>query len=176
MDPKVSCCCGGPSICDLCLLTQFNTHTLTQHTLPKAFFSFFVFPEKFNTYVTLKVQNVKSTTIAVRGSQPCWEQDFMLWVLLAFSHLSSVLLLSVVHLPSSRILPLCICFTGRHNSHLFVMADDCFAAFPLISFPYIPAATCCYLSSSLIPQCFLHSPFSLSCSLTFFLFLSPLLL
>uniref|UniRef100_A0A8C4F081 Unc-13 homolog A (C. elegans) n=1 Tax=Dicentrarchus labrax TaxID=13489 RepID=A0A8C4F081_DICLA len=32
---------------------------------------------KFNTYVTLKVQNVKSTTIAVRGSQPCWEQDFM---------------------------------------------------------------------------------------------------
>ncbi|XP_055228084.1 protein unc-13 homolog A isoform X3 [Gorilla gorilla gorilla] len=33
--------------------------------------------EKFNTYVTLKVQNVKSTTIAVRGSQPSWEQDFM---------------------------------------------------------------------------------------------------
>ncbi|XP_068599128.1 protein unc-13 homolog A [Brachionichthys hirsutus] len=33
--------------------------------------------EKFNTYVTLKVQNVKSTTIAVRGGQPCWEQDFM---------------------------------------------------------------------------------------------------
>uniref|UniRef100_H2LIY9 Unc-13 homolog A (C. elegans) n=1 Tax=Oryzias latipes TaxID=8090 RepID=H2LIY9_ORYLA len=32
---------------------------------------------KFNTYVTLKVQNVKSTTIAVRGSQPSWEQDFM---------------------------------------------------------------------------------------------------
>uniref|UniRef100_A0A8C0Y097 Unc-13 homolog A (C. elegans) n=1 Tax=Cyprinus carpio carpio TaxID=630221 RepID=A0A8C0Y097_CYPCA len=33
--------------------------------------------EKFNTYVSLKVQNVKSTTITVRGSQPCWEQDFM---------------------------------------------------------------------------------------------------
>ncbi|KAA0718506.1 Protein unc-13 -like protein A [Triplophysa tibetana] len=33
--------------------------------------------EKFNTYVTLKVQNVKSTTIAVRGDQPSWEQDFM---------------------------------------------------------------------------------------------------
>uniref|UniRef100_A0A8C5VQH4 Unc-13 homolog A n=1 Tax=Microcebus murinus TaxID=30608 RepID=A0A8C5VQH4_MICMU len=33
--------------------------------------------EKFNTYVTLKVQNVKSTTVAVRGSQPSWEQDFM---------------------------------------------------------------------------------------------------
>lgn len=44
------------------------------------------FTEKFNAYVTLKVQNVKSTTIAVRGSQPCWEQDFMLWVLPAFSH------------------------------------------------------------------------------------------
>ncbi|XP_041127338.1 protein unc-13 homolog B-like [Polyodon spathula] len=34
-------------------------------------------PEKFNAYVTLKVQNVKSTTITVRGDQPCWEQDFM---------------------------------------------------------------------------------------------------
>ncbi|XP_061622904.1 protein unc-13 homolog B-like isoform X16 [Phyllopteryx taeniolatus] len=34
-------------------------------------------PDKFNAYVTLKVQNVKSTTIAVRGNQPCWEQDFM---------------------------------------------------------------------------------------------------
>ncbi|XP_035383995.1 protein unc-13 homolog A [Electrophorus electricus] len=33
--------------------------------------------DKFNTYVSLKVQNVKSTTIAVRGSQPSWEQDFM---------------------------------------------------------------------------------------------------
>ncbi|KAK6309134.1 hypothetical protein J4Q44_G00205970 [Coregonus suidteri] len=33
--------------------------------------------EKCNTYVTLKVQNVKSTTITVRGAQPCWEQDFM---------------------------------------------------------------------------------------------------
>uniref|UniRef100_A0A3Q3ITQ6 Unc-13 homolog B n=1 Tax=Monopterus albus TaxID=43700 RepID=A0A3Q3ITQ6_MONAL len=32
---------------------------------------------KFNTYVTLKVQNVKSTTITVRGDRPCWEQDFM---------------------------------------------------------------------------------------------------
>uniref|UniRef100_A0A3B3WNA2 C2 domain-containing protein n=1 Tax=Poecilia mexicana TaxID=48701 RepID=A0A3B3WNA2_9TELE len=32
---------------------------------------------KFNAYVTLKVQNVKSTTITVRGDQPCWEQDFM---------------------------------------------------------------------------------------------------
>uniref|UniRef100_A0A673Z819 Unc-13 homolog A n=1 Tax=Salmo trutta TaxID=8032 RepID=A0A673Z819_SALTR len=31
----------------------------------------------FNTYLTLKVQNVKSTTIAVRGSLPSWEQDFM---------------------------------------------------------------------------------------------------
>ncbi|CAG07789.1 unnamed protein product, partial [Tetraodon nigroviridis] len=33
--------------------------------------------DKFNAYVTLKVQNVKSTTINVRGEQPCWEQDFM---------------------------------------------------------------------------------------------------
>ncbi|XP_077202747.1 protein unc-13 homolog B isoform X11 [Paroedura picta] len=34
-------------------------------------------PEKFNTYVTLKVQHVKSTTVCVRGDQPCWEQDFL---------------------------------------------------------------------------------------------------
>nr|XP_057911642.1 uncharacterized protein LOC131106493 isoform X6 [Doryrhamphus excisus] len=33
--------------------------------------------DKFNAYVTLKVQNVKSTTITVRGGQPSWEQDFM---------------------------------------------------------------------------------------------------
>uniref|UniRef100_A0A667YGV3 Unc-13 homolog B n=1 Tax=Myripristis murdjan TaxID=586833 RepID=A0A667YGV3_9TELE len=38
---------------------------------------FATFFNKFNTYVTLKVQNVKSTTITVRGDQPCWEQDFM---------------------------------------------------------------------------------------------------
>lgn len=43
-----------------------------------ALFCLFVVSDKFNTYVTLKVQNVKSTTITVRGDQPCWEQDFML--------------------------------------------------------------------------------------------------
>uniref|UniRef100_A0AAV2J3R0 Protein unc-13 homolog B n=1 Tax=Knipowitschia caucasica TaxID=637954 RepID=A0AAV2J3R0_KNICA len=40
-------------------------------------FGFGEITNKFNTYVTLKVQNVKSTTITVRGDQPCWEQDFM---------------------------------------------------------------------------------------------------
>ncbi|GAB6019911.1 Phorbol ester/diacylglycerol-binding protein unc-13 [Chamberlinius hualienensis] len=30
-----------------------------------------------NTYVTLKLQNVKSTTVTVKGSNPCWEQDFI---------------------------------------------------------------------------------------------------
>jgi hypothetical protein len=34
--------------------------------------------DKFHTYVTLKLQNVKSTTIAVKGNNPSWEQDFML--------------------------------------------------------------------------------------------------
>ncbi|XP_072038365.1 protein unc-13 homolog B-like [Amphiura filiformis] len=34
-------------------------------------------PDKFNSYVTLKLQNVKSTTITVRGNHPAWEQDFM---------------------------------------------------------------------------------------------------
>lgn len=32
---------------------------------------------QFETYVTLKLQNVKSTTIAVKGSEPNWEQDFL---------------------------------------------------------------------------------------------------
>ncbi|CAG4965731.1 unnamed protein product [Parnassius apollo] len=32
---------------------------------------------QFNTYVTLKLQNVKSTTVTVKGPTPCWEQDFL---------------------------------------------------------------------------------------------------
>ncbi|GJQ77641.1 hypothetical protein Trydic_g12769 [Trypoxylus dichotomus] len=32
---------------------------------------------QFNTYVTLKLQNVKSTTVTVKGASPCWEQDFL---------------------------------------------------------------------------------------------------
>ena len=38
----------------------------------------FSLTDKFHTYVTLKLQNVKSTTIAVKGNNPSWEQDFML--------------------------------------------------------------------------------------------------
>ncbi|KAA0703812.1 Protein unc-13 -like protein B [Triplophysa tibetana] len=48
-----------------------STHVRQTHKEKKAR------PYKFNAYVTLKVQNVKSTTITVRGDQPCWEQDFM---------------------------------------------------------------------------------------------------
>ncbi|XP_039626215.1 protein unc-13 homolog B-like [Polypterus senegalus] len=33
--------------------------------------------DKFNTYVALKVQNLKSTTITRRGNEPLWEQDYM---------------------------------------------------------------------------------------------------
>ncbi|KAM6058816.1 protein unc-13 homolog B-like [Chlamydotis macqueenii] len=33
--------------------------------------------DAFTTYVVLKVQNLKSTTVDRRGSEPCWEQDFM---------------------------------------------------------------------------------------------------
>ncbi|XP_071899455.1 protein unc-13 homolog A isoform X3 [Anas platyrhynchos] len=33
--------------------------------------------DAFNTYVVLKVHNLKSTTIDRRGSEPSWEQDFM---------------------------------------------------------------------------------------------------
>ncbi|KIH49468.1 hypothetical protein ANCDUO_20457, partial [Ancylostoma duodenale] len=34
--------------------------------------------DEFNTYVTVKLQNVKSTTAVVRGNIPCWEQEFIL--------------------------------------------------------------------------------------------------
>ncbi|XP_041957557.1 protein unc-13 homolog B-like [Alosa sapidissima] len=48
-------------------------------------------PDKFNVYVTLKVQNVKSTTITVRGDQPCFEQDFMFEI----NHLESGLVVEL---------------------------------------------------------------------------------
>ncbi|XP_030215223.1 protein unc-13 homolog B [Gadus morhua] len=48
-------------------------------------------PDKFNAYVTLKVQKVKSTTITVRGNLPCWEQDFMFEI----SHLDSSLVVEL---------------------------------------------------------------------------------
>ncbi|XP_056274774.1 protein unc-13 homolog B-like isoform X3 [Pseudoliparis swirei] len=48
-------------------------------------------PDKFNAYITLKVQNVKSTTITVRGNQPCWEQDFMFEI----NHLQSGLVVEL---------------------------------------------------------------------------------
>ncbi|XP_043673213.1 uncharacterized protein LOC122631512 isoform X1 [Vespula pensylvanica] len=33
--------------------------------------------DDFNSYVTLKLQNVKSTTVTVKGANPSWEQDFL---------------------------------------------------------------------------------------------------
>lgn len=33
---------------------------------------------QWNSYVTLKLQHVKSTTIPVKGANPSWEQDFLL--------------------------------------------------------------------------------------------------
>nr|XP_027199543.1 protein unc-13 homolog B-like isoform X2 [Dermatophagoides pteronyssinus] len=32
---------------------------------------------EFTTYVAVKLENVKSTTVAVKGCNPCWEQDFI---------------------------------------------------------------------------------------------------
>ena len=39
---------------------------------------FFIAVNQLNTYVTLQLQNVKSTTITVKGANPAWEQDFLL--------------------------------------------------------------------------------------------------
>lgn len=33
---------------------------------------------QFNTYVVLKLQNVKTTTLAGKGADPIWDQDFLL--------------------------------------------------------------------------------------------------
>ncbi|KAI6203400.1 C2 domain-containing protein [Aphelenchoides besseyi] len=33
--------------------------------------------EDYHSYVIVKLQNVKSTTVAVRGTQPSWEQEFI---------------------------------------------------------------------------------------------------
>lgn len=33
---------------------------------------------QFNTYVTLKLQNVKTTTLTVKGAEPIFDQDFLL--------------------------------------------------------------------------------------------------
>ncbi|XP_071964537.1 protein unc-13 homolog B-like isoform X3 [Antedon mediterranea] len=45
---------------------------------PPDFLSGFGFSEdKFHSYVTLKLENVKSTTVTFRGNNPSWDQDFM---------------------------------------------------------------------------------------------------
>lgn len=38
---------------------------------------------QFNTYVTLKLQNVKTTTLTIKGAEPVWDQDFLLYVILS---------------------------------------------------------------------------------------------
>jgi hypothetical protein len=42
-----------------------------------AFILFFAVAQN-SSYVTLKLENVKSTTVAVKGANPAWEQDFLL--------------------------------------------------------------------------------------------------
>lgn len=39
---------------------------------------------QFNTYVTLKLQNVKISTQCQKGSEPVWDQDFSLWVIYTY--------------------------------------------------------------------------------------------
>lgn len=46
---------------------------------------------QFSSYVTLKLQNVKSTTVTVKGANPSWEQDF----LFETNNINSVLLIEV---------------------------------------------------------------------------------
>lgn len=53
-----------------------NGFTLVVDTIQDRFAT--ISAEQFNSYVTLKLQNVKSTTVTVKGANPCWEQDFLL--------------------------------------------------------------------------------------------------
>lgn len=70
------------STCNVLIWILFNSRSFMRlgNNLSAKYCIFILrfFKDKFNTYVTLKVQNVKSTTVAVRGDQPSWEQDFML--------------------------------------------------------------------------------------------------
>ena len=44
------------------------------------FFNFLLLisANQLNTYVSLQLQNVKSTTVISKGANPVWEQDFLL--------------------------------------------------------------------------------------------------
>jgi hypothetical protein len=57
-----------------CLITMF----LPCFSVHKAILSTTNISPQASIYVTLKLQNVKSTTVPVKGPQPCWEQDFLL--------------------------------------------------------------------------------------------------
>ncbi|XP_053405969.1 protein unc-13 homolog A-like isoform X6 [Mercenaria mercenaria] len=57
--------------------TGFGGEPGSMHTSNSVGNSLSSITERFNTYVVLKLQNVKSTTILVKGNHPCWEQDFM---------------------------------------------------------------------------------------------------
>jgi C2 domain len=45
---------------------------------------------QFNTYVTLRLQNVKTTTQTVKGAEPVWNQDFLLYVSQMFPFSTSI--------------------------------------------------------------------------------------
>lgn len=40
-----------------------------------------IFPDKFNSFVVVKLQNVKSVSKAVKGNEPVWEKEFVLYVI-----------------------------------------------------------------------------------------------
>lgn len=116
-------------------------HLYLNHVLMlRCFISFLISlssTEKFNTYVTLKVQNVKSTTIAVRGNLPSWEQDFMLWVL---HHLQT-------KLSSPLLLYLSRCLLCFHPLHLLSTS----AAWVLFFFSSLVLSTPFFTPPSQVP-------------------------
>ena len=59
------------------LLKQYSAINFWRVTAPHLIFLRFA-ANQLNTYVTLQLQNVKSTTITVKGANPAWEQDFLL--------------------------------------------------------------------------------------------------
>lgn len=77
------------------LLSPFHSHTFPQLILCPTIVRLIIFlnisviranyigdqAAQFNTYVTLKLQNVKTTTLTIKGAEPVWDQDFLLYVI-----------------------------------------------------------------------------------------------
>lgn len=59
-------------LCNICLINFIEFYSFS--------FDLIHIAAEFTTYATVKLESVKSTTVVVKGCNPSWEQDFILWV------------------------------------------------------------------------------------------------